>query len=106
VHTQRIQSAQARKREWENQELERRRAISARSENKMASIEEARERAARLTAVHERAKPWMTLVEMGSRLSLIKVLPTLQHAFCLCFFITPDTSLAHELGYSFTLQWS
>ena len=69
----RMHSAQARKREWDKLELKRRRALSARSANRISAIEEARERVAKLTAIHERAKPWMTLVEMGSRLSVIKV---------------------------------
>ena len=68
-----MHSAQARKREWDKLELKRRRALSARSANRISAIEEARERAAHRTACHERAKPWMILVEMGSRLSVIKV---------------------------------
>lgn len=71
-----MHSVQARKREWDNQELTRRRALSARSANRISAIIEARERAEKLAATHERAKPWMILVEMASRLSMIKV--------CLC----------------------
>lgn len=56
-------------------ELARRRALSARSVRRSAAVVQAREEAAQVAAMHDRARPWMTLVDMCWRLSVIQVCP-------------------------------
>lgn len=57
-------------------ELERRRAMSARSVRRSAAVAQAREEAAHMAAMHDRARPWMILVDMCWRLSVIQVCPS------------------------------
>lgn len=54
-------------------ELERRCTMSARSTQRIAAAEQAREEAAQRAAMHERVRPWMILVDMCWRLALIQV---------------------------------
>jgi hypothetical protein len=53
--------------------MHRRRQLSARSDRRAAAVMEARLEAVHLAQVHERAKPWMVLVELFYRMSIIQV---------------------------------
>ena len=69
-HMQRVHN---KRHELLDQELERRRVGSARSARRSAAVARAKAQAALTASMHERAKPWMILVEMCWRLAEIQV---------------------------------
>eukprot|EP00892_Ulva_mutabilis_P007163 jgi/Ulvmu1/4819/UM020_0104.1 len=69
---QHMQQVRSKHNELLDRELDKRRAAFTRSARRSAAAAQAKEQAALLPSMHERARPWMTIVELCWRLAVIQ----------------------------------